>query len=220
MTAWCSTGPRLRPRPDTLSIAGYDLSFLEQLQERSFAAATSATRASYPPERRMSASDLAHYLARRRYLVIATVRKDGRPHAALSAFVFSGKSFWLPTMSGTARERNVRTTGFVSLVVAEGDGADHKAVLSEGPAEVLPGLEGSAAAAWSERHGDRPAWATAWIKVEPTKVFSYDAGAPEHVLVGWTCEACGDTFTTHSGEAPRCPSCGGGSARVAAEPFL
>lgn len=168
----------------------------------------------------MSGAGVAEYLSRRRYLVISTVRRTGRPHAALSAFVFGDGHFWLPTMAGTARERNVSASRYVSLVVAEGDNADHRAVLSEGPADVAAELDAAVVETWTSRHGDIPDWADAWITVGPTKLFSYDAGAPERELVGWTCESCGDTFTTHTGEAPLCPSCGGGSARLAAEPFL
>ena len=168
----------------------------------------------------MSGFAVAAYLARREYLVVATVRNSGRPHAALSAFVFTGEAFWLPTMAGTARERNVRASGHVSLVIAEGDGADHKAVLAEGAAEVRSEPEDPVVGAWTERHGKVPDWASAWIRVELSRVFSYDAGWPEDELVGWRCEGCGDTYTTHAGEAPRCPSCGSGSARVATEPFL
>lgn len=167
----------------------------------------------------MSGAAVADYLSSRRYLAVATVRKDGRPHAALSAFLFSGERFWLPTTAGTARERNVRRSGYVSLVIAEGDGGDHRAVLSEGPAEVVPAVAAPVLEEWSQRHGEVPEWADSWIAVTPVKLFSYDAGLPEH-LVGWRCETCGDTFTAHGGEEPNCPSCGSPSASVATEPFL
>lgn len=193
---------------------------MQELQDRSFARASDATQTSYPAEHRMSGAALADYLARRSYLVMATVRSSGRPHAALSAFVFSNHNFWLPTMAGTARERNVRAVRAVSLVVAEGDDADHRAVLIEGSAEVLPEPTASALEQWTQRHEKLPDWADSWIKVAPAKLFSYDAALPEQELVGWTCETCGDTYTAHERESPRCPSCGGESARVAAEPFL
>lgn len=40
---------------------------LGDLQDRTFARATPATRNTYPPERRLSAGQLASYLARRTY---------------------------------------------------------------------------------------------------------------------------------------------------------
>lgn len=203
-----------------MNVPGADVAFLHGLQDDSFAEASEATRTSYPPEHRMNAAAVAEYLAQRRYLVVATVRKDGRPHAALSAFAFACRRFWLPTMAGTIRGRNVRAGRYVSLVVAEGEGSDHKAVLSEGPAQLVADLDEGVVEAWCERHGSLPEWADAWIRVEPSKLFSYDARALERELMGWTCEACGDTFTTHSGQAPLCPSCGKDSVRIAAEPFL
>lgn len=169
----------------------------------------------------MSGAEMAEYLTRRRYLVVSTARKDGRPHAALSAFVLGNERFWLPTMVGTARERNVRVSRYVSLVVAEGDSADHKAVLSEGPAEVASDVEEAVVDIWNSRHGELPDWADAWITVTPAKLFSYDARAPEHHLMGWTCETCGDTFMAHgSVDSVVCRSCGGSDVRPAAEPFL
>jgi len=168
----------------------------------------------------MSGAAIAEYLASRRYLVVATTRADGRPHVAPSAFLLAAERFWLPVTAGTVRERNVRRSSYVSLVLAEGDDADHKAVLSEGPAEVVAAPEDRVAAEWTRRQGPLPEWATGWIVVSPEKLFTYDAGLPEAEVLGWTCEACGDSFTTHTGEAPKCPSCGSGSARMAAEPFL
>ena len=52
------------------------------LQDRTFARATAATAISYPPERRLSAPQLAAYLDRRTFAVVGTTRADGRPHAA------------------------------------------------------------------------------------------------------------------------------------------
>ena len=198
---------------------GSDLTFLEDLQRRSFARASAATASSYPPERRMSAAAVAAYLEHRRYLLIATVRADGRPHAAMSAFVFAAERFWLPTMEGTARARNLRGTPYASLVVADGDSADHKAVLSEGPVTVVARPEQVAVASWEARDGKLPEWAECWLELRPEKLFSYDAGAPEP-LIGWRCDACGDAFTSHSSDDPRCPSCGSHRTAHATEPFL
>src|SRR5215470_16598239 len=52
---------------------------LGDLQDRTFARATAATAISYPPERRLSASELASYLDRRKFAVVGSTRGDGRP---------------------------------------------------------------------------------------------------------------------------------------------
>ena len=107
------------------------------LQDRSFARATAATAVSYPPERRLSAAQLASYLGRRTFAVVGSARADGRPHAAMSVYVRRGVTFWLPTMAGSVRERNLRGTPWLTMVIAEGDHPVHIAVLIEGPAEVV-----------------------------------------------------------------------------------
>src|SRR5215467_4513925 len=107
------------------------------LQDRTFARATAATAISYPPERRLTAAQLASYLDRRAFAVVGSTRPDGRPHAAMSIFIRRGTTFWLPTMAGSVRERNLRTTPWLTMVIAEGDHPVHIAVLVEGPVEVL-----------------------------------------------------------------------------------
>lgn len=196
-----------------------DLRFLQELQERSFEQASAATNSSYPPERRMDAGGLSVYLEERRYLMVSTVRRSGKPHVALSAFVFQGERFWMPTMEGTARARNLAHRPYASLAVADGDGADHKAILAEGPVTLVPTPEPAAITAWEARDGKLPEWADTWIELRPQKLFSYDAGAPEP-LIGWRCEACGDAFTSHSVDDQRCPSCGSHRTSHATEPFL
>jgi hypothetical protein len=107
------------------------------LQDRTFARATAATAISYPPERRLSAAQLASYLDRRAFAVVGSTRADGRPHAAMSIYIRRGTTFWLPTMTGSVRERNLRGTPWLTMVIAEGDHPVHIAVIAEGPAEVV-----------------------------------------------------------------------------------
>ena len=92
---------------------------LAAVQERTFACATSATAASYPPERRLSSRQLADYLDRRAFAVIGSRRPDGRPHAAMSSYVRRGRPFWLPTVGGSVRGRNVRTQPWLTMTVTE-----------------------------------------------------------------------------------------------------
>jgi hypothetical protein len=110
---------------------------LGELQDRSFARATGATAASYPPERRLSGAQLASYLDRRAFAVVGSARPDGRPHAAMSSYIRRGATFWLPAVAGSVRERNLRATPWLAMVIAEGDRGEHIAVLIEGPAEVI-----------------------------------------------------------------------------------
>src|ERR1700728_72854 len=110
---------------------------LGDLQDRTFARATAATAVSYPAERRLSAAQLASYLDRRTFAVVGSTRGNGRPHAAMSVYVRRGVTFWLPTMAGSVRGRNLRGTPWLTIVIGEGDHAEHIAVIIEGPAEVV-----------------------------------------------------------------------------------
>jgi Pyridoxamine 5'-phosphate oxidase len=139
------------------------------LQDRTFARATAATSASYPQERRLDAAQLASYLDRRAYAVVGSTRADGRPHSALSVYIRRGATFWLPTVAGSVRERNLRTKPWLTMVVAEGDHNDHIAVLIEGSAEVVePSLAPSDVRAAVT--GD---WVSAWIRLTAERLLSY-----------------------------------------------
>jgi Pyridoxamine 5'-phosphate oxidase len=130
---------------------------LDSLQERAFARATRATAESYPPEHRLTGAELARYLDRRAFAVIGSARPDGRPHAAMSAYVREGTTFWLPTMAGSVRERNVRTSPWLTLVVTQGDRNEHIVVIVRGPTSD---------------------WAALWLRLEAASLFSY-AARPE-----------------------------------------
>ena len=139
------------------------------LQDRTFARATAATAVSYPPERRLSAAQLASYLDRRAFAVVGSTRGNGRPHAAMSVYVRRGVTFWLPTMAGSVRERNLRGTPWLTMVIAEGDHPVHIAVIVEGPAEVAapPQVPEDVQAAVA---GD---WASTWIRLTAERLLSY-----------------------------------------------
>ena len=139
------------------------------LQDRSFARATAATAVSYPPERRLSAAQLASYLDRRAFAVVGSARADGRPHAAMSVYVRRGVTFWLPTMAGSVRERNLRGTPWLTMVIAEGDHPVHIAVLVEGPAEVVAPPEVPA----DVRAAVTADWVSAWIRLTAERLLSY-----------------------------------------------
>jgi hypothetical protein len=143
---------------------------LGAVQDRSFARASAATAGSYPPERRLTAAQLARYLDSRAFAVVSSARADGRPHAAPSLYYRRGAEFWLPTMASSVRERNVRAHPWLALTVTEGDHDAHVAVLIEGPAEVLPPQE--APADFRDRPGD---WAQVWLRLRAQKILSYAA---------------------------------------------
>jgi nitroimidazol reductase NimA-like FMN-containing flavoprotein (pyridoxamine 5'-phosphate oxidase superfamily) len=146
-----------------------------KLQEASFARANEATRTSYPPERRMSGDELVRYLDARLYAVVATTRADGRPHAALSAYVLVGSVLWLPAVAGSARARNLRRQPALSLVVTDGEGPDHAAVILEATAELVArdDLPDGVSSAYAAKHGGAPDWATEWVVATPAKILSY-----------------------------------------------
>jgi general stress protein 26 len=144
------------------------------LQERTFARATAATAVSYPPQRRLSADELATFLDRRTFAVVGSARPDGRPHAAMSVYIRRGTTFWLPTMAGSMRERNLRGTPWLTMVIAEGDHPVHIAVIAEGPAEVVapPQVPEDVRAAVTAD------WVNSWICLTAERMLSYaDEGA-------------------------------------------
>jgi Pyridoxamine 5'-phosphate oxidase len=147
---------------------------LGSVQDRTFASASAATRAAYPLSERLSARQLADYLGRRAFGIVSSTRPDGRPHAAISSYVRRGSTFWLPTVTGSVRERNVRVQPWLSLVITEGDRGRHVAVLIEGPADVVAPAD-TPADVRAAAGGD---WAACWLRLRAERVLSYgSAGA-------------------------------------------
>jgi hypothetical protein len=142
---------------------------LDELQARSFARASIPTLSAFPAERRLDGPQLAAYLDRRAFAVIGSSRPDGRPHAAMSSYLRRGNVFWLPTVGGSVRERNVRAQPWLTMTVAEGDGSAHIVVLIEGPAEAVPppAVPADVRAAVA---GD---WVAAWLRLTPARLLSY-----------------------------------------------
>jgi predicted pyridoxine 5'-phosphate oxidase superfamily flavin-nucleotide-binding protein len=144
---------------------------LGAVQERTFAGATRATADSYPPERRLLARQLAAYLDRRAFAVIGTRRPDGRPHAAMSSYVRRGREFWLPTVAGSVRERNLRAEPWMTMTVTDGDRDSHIVVLLEGPAEVIA----PAAVPAEVRAAVTGEWVATWIRLTAQRLLSYSS---------------------------------------------
>ena len=144
---------------------------LSGLQERTFAAATGATADSYPAERRLSGDELASYLDRRAFAALGSTRPDGRPHVAMTSYVRRDATFWLPTVAGSVRERNIRVQPWVTLVVTEGDHERHIVVIIEGPAEIVA-IHDVPPDVGSVVGGD---WVSSWIMLRPQRLLSYAA---------------------------------------------
>jgi hypothetical protein len=144
---------------------------LGRLQTETFARATPATTSSYPPARRLTAAQLASYLDRRAFAVVGSTRADGRPHAAMSSYIRRDTTFWLPTVAGSVRERNLRGAPWLTMVVTEGDRGDHVVVILEGPAEIIAPAE----VPDDVRSAARGGWVNAWIRLTAERLLSYAA---------------------------------------------
>jgi len=155
-----------------------DVRTLIEIQERSYERAGPGLRESFPRSVAMDASRMAQFLDSKRYAVLATGRRDGRPHAAPIAFSCWRGAFWIATVEG-ARLRNLRARPYASIVISDGDERPrHRAVIAEGPVTVNDGAAGPAAPGfaedWRMRHGGDPTWAAAMLELRPERVFSFD----------------------------------------------
>jgi hypothetical protein len=144
---------------------------LGRRQEQTFARATQATAGAYPADRRLTGQQLADYLDRREFAVISSTRPDGRPHAAMSSYVRRDGTFWLPTVAGSVRERNVRAHPWLSMVVTQGDRGQHVFVRIEGPASIIAPAD----VPDDVRAAVPGDWAGCWLRLDGTSVLSYAA---------------------------------------------
>jgi hypothetical protein len=87
----------------------------------------------------------------------------------MSVYIRRGTTFWLPTMAGSVRERNLRGTPWLTMVIAEGDHPVHIAVIAEGPAEVVTPPE-VPADVLSAVTGD---WVSEWVCLTAERLLSY-----------------------------------------------
>ncbi|HVH30572.1 MAG TPA: pyridoxamine 5'-phosphate oxidase family protein [bacterium] len=156
-----------------------DATAFVKIQEESYARAGPGIRTSYPRSQAMDAPRLAAFLSSKRYAVCATSRPDGRPQASPVAFIIWNGAFWLASVRG-ARLRNLQARPYASVVIMEGEGLAHRAVMAEGPVvlhEVRSTdlVSGEFRQRWMDRHGSAPTWAAALIEIRPARLFSYDA---------------------------------------------
>lgn len=87
----------------------------------------------------------------------------------MSIYIRRGTTFWLPTMAGSVRERNLRGTPWLTMVIAEGDHPEHVAVIAEGPAEVVAPAEVPA----DVRAAATADWVSAWVRLTAERLLSY-----------------------------------------------
>ena len=91
-----------------------DLSELQELLDRSFAAAGSHLLSIITPERRVGAGELIQRLTGMTLLVLATVTADGRPIAGPVDGIFYRGSFHFGSSPESVRFRHIRARPYVS----------------------------------------------------------------------------------------------------------
>ena len=153
-----------------------DVEALIRLQEASYARADGGLLSSWPREAAMDRDELGSFLLARRYCVLATTTPRGRALARPVAFTVTGSAFWFATVRGS-RLRSLEHTPWGSIVVADGDVEDHRAVAADGPATIVDAPGDGLLSVWEARHGSRPEWAAAFFEIRPARLFSYSRAA-------------------------------------------
>jgi hypothetical protein len=152
---------------------------LIEIQNRSYDRAGAGLLDSYPRRLAMDATRMSAFLEEKRYAVLGTGRRDGRPQAAPIAFSVWRGAFWIATVDG-ARLRNLRVRPYAAIVVMEGDTRRrHRALVAEGPVVVHEGTRVIDAdpvfrGRWNAHHGGLPQWAVAMLELRPLRIFPFD----------------------------------------------
>jgi hypothetical protein len=145
---------------------------LHEIQEESYRHASAGILSSWPPERSLGAGELEAFLSETRYCVLATTTARGHPQARPVAFIPLGDALWFAT-AASGRLGNLERTPWVSVVVSEGDGDHHRAVVADGPVTISPTPPDGMLDTWEARFGSRADWAVAWFELRPERVYSY-----------------------------------------------
>ena len=111
-----------------------DLAALQQLLDRSYAAAGRHLRRIHTPERRLNAEQVAERLAGMVLLSLATVTSSGRPMVGPVDGVFHRGAFHFGSAPDSVRFRHIRARPQVSATHLPGE---HLAVSVHGRAELL-----------------------------------------------------------------------------------
>ena len=142
------------------------------IQEASYRRASSGILSSWPPEQALGAEGLAAFLEECRYCVLATTTSRGRPQARPVAFIPLGDVLWFGT-GASGRLRNLEHAPWISVVVSEGDGDHHRAVVADGPVVVSATPPAGLLDLWEARFASRADWAVAWLGLRPERLYSY-----------------------------------------------
>lgn len=137
--------------------------------------APDALSRSWPWERTLEDDALRAFLEERRYCILATTAPSRRPQARPVGFLLLGDSFWFATIAG-ARMRNLKLLPWGSVVISDGEGSGHRAVVADGPISIHRQPPTGLVARWEERYGWAPGWAAAWLELRPRRLFSYASG--------------------------------------------
>ena len=145
---------------------------LHDIQEASYRRASAAILNSWPREHSLGAAELDAFLAQARYCVLATTTARGRPQARPVALIPLGDALWFAT-AASGRLRNLERTPWVSVVVSEGEGDHHRAVVADGPVTISGTPPEGILDIWEARFGSRADWAVAWFELRPERLYSY-----------------------------------------------
>jgi nitroimidazol reductase NimA-like FMN-containing flavoprotein (pyridoxamine 5'-phosphate oxidase superfamily) len=147
---------------------------LHAVQEASYRRAGAGILGSWPPERALAAAELEAFLDERRYCVLATSTRRARAQARPVAFVTLRDALWFAT-GASGRLKNLERTPWASVVISEGDGDRHRAVVVDGPVTIAAAPPEGLLDAWEGRFGTRAEWAVAWLELRPERVYSYSS---------------------------------------------
>jgi hypothetical protein len=155
-------------------MAEINLDALTRVQEDSYLRARQGLISSWPRESAMNPAQLAGLLEQRRYCVLATTSAADRPAARPVSFVVVGRR----SGSRPSQARDSGTSSALrglSVVIEDGDGEDHRAVVVDGPVTIVSEPPPRVLDVWRERHGSSPTSAVAWLELQPRYLVSYSA---------------------------------------------
>jgi len=134
-----------------------------------------------------STDKLEAFLAERRNVMVAGVRRDGRPHVTPNWFVWDGQHFYVSTTRGRAKYRIFRRDPRTELVVD--DSTSFRCAMVSAHAEIREDVAAELAhfRAIREKHG---------VKVPPDDEHLASLTAEQRVLLVMTPDAPITSWTT------------------------